>query len=298
MAFTGPDSTSRTGSHTSSREIQTIVEEFTAEPAQVSTAAVQSSPEPAATAVTPRSKSGLAKKLAKTLGFSSHSKASSTEGTAAKQGAQQAKSQTLLDDSQQQLDRNVHFGDAAHHQQTAVQDTALPRNTGSAAVTLISGSASQAPKVVSPFQSISDQAGKADSVTFYSPSPSFSSVLSSRPSKAMSSNLDEEASQARRSPLGLPNPTTKSGELETRKSKTMLLEQNSADERTVSGGLAAKSRRSSLTYSVKSSGESWLCLLICSDCNQMPTAKIAYQRAMSSFVRHCSVDDALWDIAC
>lgn len=294
MAFTG--SGSRTGSHTSSREIQTIVEEFTAEPAQVSTAAFQGSPEPAATAVTPRSKSGLAKKLAKSLGFSSHSKASSPEGIAAKQGTQQASSQSPPDSPQQQLDKSVHFGDAAHRQQTAVQDTALPRNTGSEAVTLISANATQSSKVISPFQSISDQAGKAESVTFYSPSPSFSSVLSSRPSKAMSSNLDEEASQARRSPLGLPSGATTSGELEMRKSKSTMLEQHSADERTVSGGLAAKSRRSSLTYSVKSSGESRLYLLPGLQCSHIPTAQGGL---LYSHVRKRALSDtAQWLVLC
>ena len=249
MAFSEPGRADSTASHSSNREIETIVEEFTGE---VSPGArTPTSTESTSSPLTPRAKSSLAKKLAKSLGFSSNGKASSSESNTSKAFGDGDRA-AIPSDTKQNLDRNVRFGEAS--QNAAMQESTWSTTTNSAAV--VSGNSgnagpSQTAAFVSPFQ---HAAVRGESSLFYSPSNSFVSAISSKPSKAMSSTLEEEASQARKSPLGLANPATRSGELEMRKGKLALLDPPSGDERTTSGNLAAKSRRSSLTYSVKSSG--------------------------------------------
>lgn len=243
MASTGSARTDSNTSHSNHRDIETIVEEFTGDSSPG--ARTPTSAESTASPVTPSSKSSLAKKLAKSLGFSS--KTSSSEGNTAKAAVGPNHHST----EPQQPDRGVQFVASQH---AAVQEASWSSSATPAALSSTDGAA-QATKVVSPFQSAQQTALRGESPMFYSPSTSFVSVISSRPSKAMSSTLEEEASQARKSPLGLTNLATRSGELaETKKGRLTLLESPLGDERTASGTLAAKSRRSSLTYSVKSSG--------------------------------------------
>lgn len=247
MVYVEPGRTDSNASHSSNREIETIVEEFTGELSPG--ARTPTSTESTSTALTPRSKSSLAKKLAKSLGFSS-SKASDSSITKSIVGGDKRPV-----DSTQQSDRNVHFG--GESQTAAVQDTVAPTSAMPAAVlkaTPGNTGLSQEPKYVSPFQNAQETAVRGDSSLFYSPSASFVSVISSRPSKAMSSTLEEEASQARKSPLGITSVPTRSGELDTKRGRLALLDSASGDKRSASGGLDTKSRRSSLTYSVKSSG--------------------------------------------
>lgn len=255
MASAGSARTDNNASHSSNRDIETIVEEFTGESSPG--ARTPTSAESSSSLVTPTAKSSLAKKLAKSLGFSGNSKASTSEGSPSRSATGAGDRQN---DSKQQSDRGVHFGGAS--QNAAMQGATVSTSAPPAAIpsTLSGNSGStQTAKVVSPFQNVQETTLKGESSTFYSPSTSFISVISSRPSKAMSSTLEEEASQARKSPLGLANLATRSGELvETKKGRLTLLESPPGDERTASGGLAGKSRRSSLTYSVKSSGMSLL----------------------------------------
>lgn len=252
MAFSEPGRADSTASHSSNREIETIVEEFTGEvsPGARTPTSAESDRSP----LTPRAKSSLAKKLAKSLGFSSNSQASSSECKTTKSFGDGDRA-AVPSDLKQNSDRNVRFGGAS--QNAAMQESTWSTTTKSTAVMSVnSGSAgpSQTATFVSPFQRAQEAAVRGESSLFYSPPTSFVSAISSKPSKAMSSTLEEEASQARKSPLGLANPATRSGELEMRKGKLALLDPLCGEERTTSGSLAAKSRRSSLTYSVKSSG--------------------------------------------
>lgn len=248
---------SSTSDRTSSRDIETIVEEFSGEPAQTQEISTEAASD-ASASLTPRAKSSLAKKLAKSLGFHGHKDSKSEAPTVEKAGPEQHSPQ--IESGAKQSDRGVHFTS-----QTA-QERPASASSAAAAGTRTSSSSSAADKqillgtngnvkYVSPFQTAQQQPSGAlsEAGAFYSPTSSFNSVASSRVPKALSASLDDDASQLRRSRMAPGNnPQSQSGDLEQMKRKPSVLEQASEEDRTVSGILSAKSRRSSTTYSVRS----------------------------------------------
>ena len=237
---------SATGSErTNSRDIETIVEEFTGDPGQSQELSTDVKPADSA-ALTPRAKSSLAKKLAKSLGF--HSQKDST--TEAKKAGSDNADQSADAKAKQSTDRGVHFTSQAAPRDSFAQGAA---SSGSSATDKpAQAGTSGNVKYISPFQSAQPSGVLADMSGFYSPTSSFNSVASSsKVPKALSASLDEDASQLRKSRMGPGGLQSQSGDLEHLKAKASMLDGNSADERNASGVLSAKSRRSS-AYSLKS----------------------------------------------
>lgn len=241
---------------TSGRDIDTIreVEEFSGEPApsQDSSSSIVLD---TSAASTPRAKSSLAKKFAKSLGFHSH-KDSAGDGNAAKKaGPPQDGHQDS--DGMQNSERGVHFDGQATPDRpaTAISAAATSRvssvSTGSDKPT--ASVATGNGKYLSPFETAQPQPSGAltEASAFYSPTSSFNSVASSRVPKALSASLDDEGSQMRKSRMAPGYPLSSSGELEQLKAKPSMLDQIPGEDRTVSGILSTKSRHSS-AYSVKS----------------------------------------------
>ena len=236
----------------SGREIETIVEEFSGETALAHDANLVSR---ADVSLTPRTKSSLAKKLAKSLGFHSHSKESTSESGATNSPGSQHQSQQPSSDAKAQSERGVHFNAQAS------SGSGLSGSAPSATLAIsprdASGSSStdrqSAPslnshsKYVSPFQTAQHQPSTTltEASAFYSPTSSFNSVGSGRMSKAMSASMDGDGSQMRKSRLAPGNPQSYSGDLEQMKPRPSMLEQAPVDDRTTSGLLSGKSRRSS-----------------------------------------------------
>lgn len=250
----------RVGSTTDSertpgREIETIVEEFSGDPVLILDATAKA---PADASLTPRTKSSLAKKFAKTLGFHSHSKDSVLESSSLnKNPGSQQQGQQASPDAKAQADRGVHFTGQSHSSSSLTGSSTFA-NAVSSSQAVSSGSvvdkqsATQAfssshAKYVSPFQSAQHQPSGTltEASAFYSPTSSFNSVGSGKTSMAMSASLDDDGSQMRKSRLAPGNPYSCSGDLEQMKPKLGLLEQASADDRSASGLLSGKSRRSS-----------------------------------------------------
>lgn len=229
----------------SGREIETIVEEFSGEPGVVLDAAPKA---PADASLTPRTKSSLAKKFAKSLGFHSHSK-DSPPGPGSRQQGQQASP-----DAKAQSDRGVHFTSQTLSSSSTTGSN-VPTNlasnpqaeSSSGAVKQSATSSGSQAKFVSPFQSAQHQPSGAltEAGTFYSPTSSFNSMGSSKTAMAMSASLDDDSSQMRKSRLASGNLHSSSADLDQTKPKFGLMEQASGDERSVSGVLSGKSRRSS-----------------------------------------------------
>lgn len=227
----------------SGREIETIVEEFSDEPVIVSDA-----PSKAATdaSLTPRTKSSLAKKFAKSLGFHSQSKDSAPRSQ--QQGHQASP------DATGQPDRGVHFFTQTVSSSSATGSdapTSLASNpeaaTSGGAVKQAAPSSGGHAKFVSPFQSAQHQPSGTltDASAFYSPTSSFNSIGSGKTAMAMSASLDDDSSQMRKSRLAPGNFQSYSADLDQMKPKLSLMEQASGDERTVSSVLSGKSRRGS-----------------------------------------------------
>ena len=234
---------------TSGREIETIVEEFSGEPVIVLDA---TSKAPADTSLTPRAKSSLAKKFVKSLGFHSHSKDSTSESSSpSKSTGSQQQGQQASPDAKVQPERGVHFTS-----QTLSSDSltgsGLSANpaASSQAVSISSGAATSSSshaKYVSPFQSAQHQPSGTltEASAFYSPNSSFNSVGSGKTARAVSASLDDDNSQTRKSRLASGNFQSYSGDLDQMKPRLGLLEQASVDDRSASGVLSGKSRRSS-----------------------------------------------------
>ena len=251
---------SRVGSTTNNertpgREIETIVEEFSGDPVLVLDATAKA---PADASMTPRTKSSLAKKFAKTLGLHSHSKDRAMESSSpSKHPGSEQQGQQVSPDAKVQGDRGVHF---THQTQSSssLTGSSPSANLASSLQAVSSGSvvdkqsATQAvssshARYVSPFQSAQHQPSGTltEASAFYSPTSSFNSVGSGKTSMAMSASLDDDGSQMRKSRLAPGNPYSYSGDLEQMKPKLSLLEQASTDDRSASGMLSGKSRRSS-----------------------------------------------------
>ena len=236
---------------TPGREIETIVEEFSGDPVLVLCATAKA---PADASLTPRTKSSLAKKFAKTLGLHSHSKDSASESSSLNKipGSQQ-QGQQASPDAKAQADRGVHFTSQTHSSSSLTGSNPVSSSQAVSSSSVVDKeSAAQAvssshAKYVSPFQSAQHQPSGAltEVSAFYSPTSSFNSVGSGKTSMAMSASLDDDGSQMRKSRLAPGNPYSYSADLEQMKPKLGLLEQASADERSTSGLLSGKSRRSS-----------------------------------------------------
>ena len=238
---------------TSGREIETIVEEFSGDPVLVLNAAAKA---PADVSLTPRTKSSLAKKFAKTLGLHGHSKDSASESSSLnKNQASQQQGQQAPPDAKIQADRGVHFTSQTLSSGSLTGSSPSANLVSSPQAVPSSSVIDKQPapssgshaKYVSPFQSAQHQPSGAltEASAFYSPTSSFNSVGSGKTSKAMSASLDDEGSQMRKSRLAPGNPYSYSGDLEQMKPKLSLLEQASTDDRSASGLLSGKSRRSS-----------------------------------------------------
>ena len=253
-----------TSERTSTREIETIVEEFSGEPELAQDANAGSR---ADVSLTPRAKSSLAKKLAKSLGFHTHSKESTSETDA----GLQHQSQQSSSDGKAQSERGVHFNSQASSGSgltggapSATLATTSRDASGSSSIDKQSAaSLNNHSKFVSPFQTAQHQPSTTltEASAFYSPTSSFNSVGSGRMSKAMSASMDDDGSQMRKSRLAPGNPQSYSGDLEQMKPRPSMLDQAPLDDRTASGLLAGKSRRSS-AISLKSM-DGKLCSLAC-----------------------------------
>ena len=252
---------SSTGSdRTSGRDIDTIreVDEFSGEPAPSQDSGSSAGPD-TSIVLTPRAKSSLAKKLAKSLGFHSH-KDSTLDATANKRvGSEQHERQEQVD--KQSPDRGVHFNSQTTSDRPAsvtksVVTLAASTGASSGSSTVdkqaLSGTGGNG-KYVSPFQTAQHQPSGTltEASAFYNPNSSFNSVASGRVPKALSASLDDDGSQMRKSRMAPGNPLSYSGDLEQLKPKPSMPDQPAGDERTASGVLSAKSRRSS-AYSLKS----------------------------------------------
>lgn len=259
---------SNTGSdRTSGRDIDTIreVEEFSGEPApsQDSSSSVRLD---TSASSTPRAKSSLAKKFAKSLGFHSH-KDSAGDGNAGKKAGPPHGHQDP--DGKQNSERGVHFDGQTTPDRPATATSAAATSRVSSVSTggdkPTTSAASGNEKYVSPFQTAQPQpSGALTESAFYSPTSSFNSVASSRVPKALSASLDDEGSQMRKSRMAPGYPLSSSGDLEQLKSKPSMLDQISGEDRTASGILSTKSRHSS-AYSVKSTdGMHIIACLLCS----------------------------------
>ncbi len=241
---------------TSGRDIETIVEEFTGEPALAQDLTPAAGPD-ASASLTPRAKSSLAKKLAKSLGFHSH-KDDTSDTAAAKKAGPGQKSSPAEPDAKQQSERGVHFtsqdfsnrpvsgAGAPHPAATLAASTRTSSSSSAADKQLVAGMSGNG-KYISPFLSAQHQPSGAltEVSTFYSPTSSFNSVASSRVPKALSASLDDDGSQMRKSRMAPGNPMSYSGDLEQMRHRPSMLEQTSGEEHTVSGILSAKSHRSS-----------------------------------------------------
>ncbi|KAL0031206.1 hypothetical protein WJX77_009499 [Trebouxia sp. C0004] len=228
---------SSTGSdRTSGRDIETIreVDEFSGEPAP-SQDSGSSAGHDTSGALTPRAKSSLAKKLAKSLGFHSH-KDSTRDATANKRAASEQHERQEPDDKQSP-DRGVHF----NSQTTSDRPASVTKSV----VTLVASSGTSSGSTAADKQAFPGTGGNAN------PNSSFNSVASGRVPKALSASLDDDSSQMRKSRMAPGNPLSYSGDLEQLKPKPSMPDQPAGDERTASGMLSAKSRRSS-AYSLKS----------------------------------------------
>ena len=252
---------SSTGSdRTSGRDIDTIreVDEFTGEPAPSQDSGSSAGPD-TSVVLTPRAKSSLAKKLAKSLGFHSHK--DSTLDATAKRRAGSEQHERQEQDDKQSPDRGVHFNSQTTSDRPASVTKSVVTVTASTGASAdsstpdkqaVSGTGGNG-KYVSPFQTAQHQPSGTltEASAFYSPNSSFNSVASGRVPKAMSASLDDDGSQMRKSRMAPGNPLSYSGELEQLKPKPSMPDQPAGDERTASGVLSAKSRRSS-AYSLKS----------------------------------------------
>ena len=246
---------SSTGSdRTSGRDIDTIreVDEFSGEPAPSQDSGSSAGPDTSVVLI-PRAKSSLAKKLAKSLGFHSH-KDSTLDATANNRAASEQ-------DDKQSPDRGVHFNSQTTSDRPASVTKSVVTVTASTGASAdsstpdkqaVSGTGGNG-KYVSPFQTAQHQPSGTltEASAFYSPNSSFNSVASGRVPKAMSASLDDDGSQMRKSRMAPGNPLSYSGDLEQLKPKLSMPDQPAGDERTASGVLSAKSRRSS-AYSLKS----------------------------------------------
>ena len=236
---------------TPGREIETIVEEFSGDPVLVLEATAKA---PVDASLTPRTKSSLAKKFAKTLGFHSHSKDSAAESSSLHKnpGSQQQGLQSSPD-AKVQADRGVHFTNQTQSSSSLTGSSPSANLASVANGNMVDKQPATQPvssshaKYVSPFQSAQHQPSGAltEASAFYSPTSSFNSVGSGKTSMAMSASLDDDGSQMRKSRLAPGNPYSYSADLEQMKPKLGLLEQPSTDERSTSGLLSGKSRRSS-----------------------------------------------------
>ena len=248
---------SSTGSdRTSGRDIDTIreVDEFSGEPAPSQDSGSSAGPD-TSVALTPRAKSSLAKKLAKSLGFHSHK--DSTLDTTANKRAGSEQHERQEQDAKQSPDREVHFNSQTSSDHPAsvtksVVTLAASTGTSSGSNTAFSSTGGNG-KYVSPFQTAQHQPSGTltEASAFYSPNSSFNSVASGRVPKALSASLDDDGSQMRKSRMAPGNPLSYSGDLEQLKPKPSMLDQPAGDERAASGVLSAKSRRSS-AFSLKS----------------------------------------------
>lgn len=233
-----------------SREIETIVEEFSSEPGQsqeISTDAQSGDASP----MTPRARSSLAKKLAKSLGFHSH-KDSAT-------GMQKAKSGSLFQTTW--LWSKIAYltlGLCCAGQPSTGRPDSMSASTGTSPASSVTDKPAQAgaganAQYVSPFQSAQLQPSTLTELSFNSPTSSLNSSASSmKVPKAHSASLDDAANLSRKSRMKPASiPQSLSGDLEQLKSRAGALDQGSADDRSASGILSAKSCRSS-AYSLKS----------------------------------------------
>lgn len=249
---------SSTGSdRTSGRDIDTIreVDEFSGEPAP----SQDSGSSDTSVVLTTRAKSSLAKKLAKSLGFHSH-KDSTLDATAHKKAGTEQHERQERDDKQSP-DRGVHF----NSQTTSDRPASVTKSVVTVAASTVASSGSSTAdkqavsgtggngKYVSPFQTAQHQPSGTltEASAFYSPNSSFNSVASGRVPSALSASLDDDGSQMRKSRMAPGNPLSYSGDLEQLKPRPSMPDQPAGDERTASGVLSAKSRRSS-AYSLKS----------------------------------------------
>jgi hypothetical protein len=246
---------SNTGSdRTSGRDIETIreVDEFSGEPAPSQGSGSSAGPDTSAV-LTSRAKSSLAKKLAKSLGFHSH-KDSTLNATADKRAGSEQHERQEPDDKQSS-DRGVHFNSQTTSDRPAsVAKSVVPLVASTGTFSGSSAADKQAfpgtggnGKYVSPFQTAQHQPSGTltEASAFYSPNSSFNSVASGRVPKALSASLDDDGSQMRKSRMAPGNPLSYSGDLEQLKPKPSMPDQPAGDERTASGRLSAKSRRSS-----------------------------------------------------
>ena len=274
----------------SGREIETIVEEFSGEPGPAQDGSSSAS---ADAVVTPRTKSSLAKKLAKSLGFHSHSKDSTSESSVAKTPGFKQKEQQQSPESKVIPERGVHFTDSASSGAEVAADASSAALASSPRATSNTSSADKpsaltsagAGKFVSPFQAAQHQPSGTESSAFYSPTSSFNSVGSGRMSKAMSASLEDEGSQMRKSRLAPGNPQSYSGDLEQIKPRLNLLQQAFEDDRTASGLLSGKSRRSSAVSLKDMDGENSAAIL----CSKSPAH---HQQTLSPFQPSCSAMSA------
>ena len=248
----------RVGSTTDSertpgREIETIVEEFSGDPVLLLDTTAKA---PADASLTPRTKSSLAKKFAKTLGFHSHSKDGASESSSLSTNpGSQLQGQQASPGAKSQIDRGVHFTSSTP------SGSSITGNSPSTTVASLSKADSSSNVVnkqpvpssnshatyVSPFQSAQHQPSGmlTEASAFYSPTSSFNSIGSGKTQRAMSASLDDDGSQMRKSRLAPGNFHSYSGDLEQMKPKLGLLEQAPADEKSASGMLSGKSRHSS-----------------------------------------------------
>lgn len=248
----------RVGSTTDSertpgREIETIVEEFSGDPVLLLDTTAKAT---ADASLTPRTKSSLAKKFAKTLGFHSHSKDGASESSSLPTNpGSQLQGQQASPGAKSQTDRGVHFTSST---QSGSSVTGNSPSTSLASISQVESSSNVVNKqpapsssshatYVSPFQSAQHQPSGVltEASAFYSPTSSFNSIGSGKTQRAMSASLDDDGSQMRKSRLAPGNFHSYSGDLEQMKPKLGLLEQAPADERSASGMLSGKSRRSS-----------------------------------------------------